>query len=63
MDKQGQSKVLKGLRYQRKKFEHASSDSEKSLVDLQQDSDVIKVTFKISITVVCKMDQSGRKMN
>lgn len=38
-------------------------DSKNLLIDLQQDSDVTKVAFKISLTVVCEMDQIGREIN
>lgn len=54
-----QGKVLKGLGYQSKKFECDERASKEPLVDLQQGSDMIKVTCNISLTVLCKIDQSG----
>lgn len=62
LDRSDQSKVLKGLGCQNKKSERASRDSKKPLVDLQQDSDMTKVPFNISLIVVCKIDQSGREI-
>ena len=56
---QHQSNVLKGLVYQCKKSECDERASKEQLVDLQEGDDMIKVTFKIGLTVLCKIGQSG----
>jgi len=52
------SNVLKGLGYQSKKSDCDERVSKEQLVDLQEGDDMIKVTFKIGLTVLCKIGQS-----